>query len=107
MSQDGGGGKGNGADIGNLICRLEKYEIIVQKEITKLVTLKAKARHIIEYLDDGKARAVLHNRYLNNMTWEQIAVEMGYSWRQMHRVHAAALRQLDSDKRVQRIKKMS
>ena len=33
-------------------------------------------------------------RYVKGMTWEQIAVEMGYAWRQIHRIHSMALKRL-------------
>lgn len=34
---------------------------------------------------------LLYERYVNCKTWEQIAVDMGYSYRQTTRLHGAAL----------------
>ena len=34
-------------------------------------------------------------RYMEKKTWEQIAVEMCYSWPQVHRIHSNALRILE------------
>lgn len=36
-------------------------------------------------------RAVLEHRYLRMQSWEQIAVDMSYSWRHLHRLHGMAL----------------
>ncbi len=36
-------------------------------------------------------RTLLYERYINGLTWEQIAVGMNYSYRQITRMHGAAL----------------
>jgi hypothetical protein len=33
-------------------------------------------------------------RYLEGLGWEAVCVEIGYSWRQTHNIHARALAQL-------------
>lgn len=33
-------------------------------------------------------------RYLDQLSWEEICVEMHYSWRQIHYIHAEALKML-------------
>lgn len=39
-------------------------------------------------------RLLLRLRYLQGMSWEAVCVEMSYSWRQVHRLHAKALADL-------------
>lgn len=48
----------------------------------------------IERIGDEAERAVLMHRYLRRLSWEQICVEMGYQWAQVHRIHARALKDL-------------
>lgn len=52
----------------------------------------------IEKAIDGlepTARLLLRHRYIEGMKWEEICVAMSYSWRQAHRLHAEALRELE------------
>lgn len=51
----------------------------------------------IEEAIDGLAsreRDVLRRYYIDGLTWEEVCVEVGYSWRQTHRIHAQALERL-------------
>ena len=48
-------------------------------------------RDVIGGVADPRLRAVLEHRYLRMQSWEQIAVDMGYSWRRVHRLHGMAL----------------
>ena len=48
-------------------------------------------RQLVDLVEKPELRIVLQMRYLNYKTWEQIATELGYSWRQMHRLHGRAL----------------
>lgn len=50
---------------------------------------------VIRSVKDPTKRTLLRHRYINGMSWEQICVAMNYSWRQMHRLHASALRELE------------
>ena len=48
-------------------------------------------RDVIGGVADPCLRSVLEHRYLRLQSWEQIAVDMGYSWRHLHRLHGVAL----------------
>ena len=53
----------------------------------------------IERAIDGlepTARLLLRHRYIEGMKWEEICVAMSYSWRQAHRLHSSALRELEA-----------
>lgn len=39
-------------------------------------------------------RVLLRLRYVHGLTWEEVCVDMSYSWRQVHRIHAKALEAL-------------
>ena len=42
-----------------------------------------------------ECREELNLRYINALPWEQIAVELGYSWRQVHRLHKKAIAEFE------------
>ena len=41
-----------------------------------------------------RERALMRLYYIDGLTWERVAVEMHYTWRQAHRIHGKALEQL-------------
>ena len=41
-----------------------------------------------------REKYLIRARYIDSRSWEQIAVDMGYSWRQVHYIHADALKLL-------------
>ena len=45
----------------------------------------------IENMDNATERTLLRYRYIRGYTWEKIAAELGYSWRQAHNIHRSAL----------------
>ena len=62
-----------------LLERLEAEQLAIEKAIEHL---------------QPKARTLLRYRYIECKKWEEICVLMSYSWRQVHRLHAAALIEL-------------
>lgn len=46
----------------------------------------------IEAMEDEREKDLLTYRYLRNLNWVNIAVEMDYSWQHLHKIHARALR---------------
>ena len=44
----------------------------------------------------SRSRRVIRHRYIDGMSWEKICVTMGYEWAQIHRIHADALKQLET-----------
>ena len=64
----------------------------IQKELCRLVVLKKQILAALENMSDREERLLLTYRYLNNESWEQIAVDLSVSMRTLHRIHASALR---------------
>ena len=69
------------------------YEL--EQEINAKIEQQCKAMRetyaLIDLLDDELLKLVMLKRYTGHKPWEEIAVEMGYSWRQVHRLHGRAL----------------
>lgn len=59
-----------------LLDRLTTEQLNIEKDIDRL---------------DTTARTLMRYRYIDGRKWEEICVLMNYSWRQVHRLHAAAL----------------
>lgn len=79
----------------NTISKINELENEINRDIDNLIDLKREARQLIEKLDDNVEKLVLYKRYFNNESFEQISVEMNYSWRHIHRLHSEALKNFD------------
>lgn len=75
------------------VARIRDMQIVINKEWDQLLDLRKEARERIMQMEDGRFRAVLTERYLNNKRWEQIAVDMNYTYRSVIRIHGEALKQ--------------
>ena len=80
---------------GTLISKIVDLEKEINKDIDKLIDLKAEVIENIDKVKNQDYRLLLTLRYLNYWTWEQIAVEMNYSYVHVHRLHSRALREFN------------
>ena len=71
--------------------RLVEYEAEIDRQIDELLAVKTEITKAISKLTDGRYRDILRLRYLKGYTFEQIAVEMNYSWRHVCTLHGRAL----------------
>lgn len=51
----------------------------------------------IESMADERDKNLLRLKYLHFKTWEEVSLEMGYSYKQIHRIHSAALSRFKED----------
>ncbi|ERT56826.1 DUF1492 domain-containing protein [Megasphaera vaginalis (ex Srinivasan et al. 2021)] len=79
------------ADLADSYIRLEKYFDKVNAEWDVLIDMREEAKTMIRALPDEHQQAVLYARYINCQNWEDIAVEMGYSWQGVFKLHGRAL----------------
>lgn len=61
------------------------YEMVVKKEIAKLIDLQAELHARINKLENSKHRTILTEFYINCLTLEEVAEEMNYSVSQIKR----------------------
>lgn len=71
-------------DIGDLALE-------IKKAVKACHRIKSETLAVIMKIDNSTLRRLLVLRYLNGHTWEEIAVKMNYSWRQIHRLHGRAI----------------
>lgn len=73
------------------ITKILDYEKMIDCEIDRLVNLRKEIHSVIDAVDNPEYRTLLDMRYLKFSTWEQIAVELGYHIRYIHKIHNRAL----------------
>lgn len=84
-------GAGEGNKVQSVIERLEEQEAKIDKKVDDLCEVKADIEKAIHTVDDDILRLLLRYRYINGWTWERIAVEMCYAYRNVTRLHGKAL----------------
>ena len=65
----------------------------INRDIDKLVDLKAEMVGTIKQIQDKELQVILEKRYLCFETWEKIAVDMNYDIRHIHRLHNLGLKE--------------
>lgn len=71
----------------DIIVKIVDLESEINGEIDRLVDLKTDMIRIINEVDNSEEQTLLELRYLCFKTWEQIAVDMGYSVENIYRLH--------------------
>jgi hypothetical protein len=90
MSGSGGAG-GNQDKLGSTVARIADKEEEIDKAVEKLVTLKHEAYTLMSMLHDPAHIKVLHGRYIQYRSFESIASDMGYTYRNICYLHGRAL----------------
>jgi DNA-directed RNA polymerase specialized sigma subunit len=83
---------------GSIQTDLSDYIVRLDNVLSKILKCKQECQDkkleiekcIIDILDGVEAQ-IIHKRYIEFKTWEQICVDIGYSWMQTHRLHSKAL----------------
>lgn len=81
--------------ISSMIAKVIDLEREITNDIDKYIDLKKEIMMEIDKLKNGDQIELLYSRYLEFKQWEYIAVEMGYSVRQIYRIHGEALKNLE------------
>ena len=78
----------------NTICKIVDLEQEINRDIDRLVDLKAEARKAINAVTDPDQQLILELRYLCYKPWLEIAEAMGYSEAGVYKLHGKALRKI-------------
>lgn len=76
------------------IVKLVDFEEELSMELDTMVDLKKEIFSTIKQVEHVEYQLLLEKRYLRFMTWEKIAVDLGYDVRWVHRLHGKALEQV-------------
>ena len=75
----------------DIIGKIVDLENEINADIDKLVDLKREMVAVIKAVENPEYQTLLELRYLCFKTWEQIAVDMKYSTRNIYMLHDAAI----------------
>lgn len=90
----GGGGSIHKSFDHDTINRIVDMINEMEKDCNEWVDVRVEIEAVIARVDGEQERELLEYRYLNGWTFEKIAGEVGYCWRQVHRIHGKALREV-------------
>lgn len=80
---------------GELVIKMIEVQDGINKHLTNMYEYMGKIERAIEVLPAREAH-LIRLRYMDLKSWESICVEMNYSWRQIHYIHAEALKILSA-----------
>ena len=80
----------------SIIAKMIDLENEINNDIDTLVDLKREIVTIIKVIENPEYQTLLELRYLCFKSWEQIAVDMGYELRYLHKLHGRALKTCES-----------
>lgn len=84
-------GSGNQDKLGDAVAKIIELQEEINRKIDKFVNLKRNISDLLEQIEDPDQVKVLHMRYFEYKPWEQIAIEMKYSYRNVCYIHGKAL----------------
>lgn len=82
--------------IGTKYAKIDEMERKIDGMVDELVDKKEKIIQQIDSMEDENTYNILFARYIEKKTFEVIATEMKYSWRQVVRLHGTALKQFEN-----------
>lgn len=82
--------------IANTITKIISLKQDINSDIDKLISIKKEVIETIDKVNDNNLKCLLQYRYLQFKTWEEIAVDMGFSYQWIHKLHSKALIEIES-----------
>ena len=80
----------------DVICKMMELESEINADIDELINTKHKVMAVIKMVERPEYQSLLELKYLCMKTWEEVADELGYVYRQITRMHGHALEQVDA-----------
>ena len=77
--------------IGNIVAKIVDLNEIINSEIDSFVDLKTDIHNKIMQISDNTEKLILKYRYIEFLTWEEIAVRLDFTFQWVHVLHKKAL----------------
>ncbi len=77
--------------MADAVCKIVDLQNDINHDIDTLVDLKKEIMGVIKAVSNPEHQTLLEKRYLCFLSWEKIAVDMGYDLRYTHKLHIRAL----------------
>lgn len=84
----------------DVVAKIIDIEAQTNKDIDKLVNLRARISREIGNVPNNIYSALLSSRYLEGKSWEAIAEELNYDERQIRRLHGRALNEFQRSNKI-------
>lgn len=91
LIQDGMPHGSSSGDLSAYAAQLDELLVELKDQMEKRIRIRREITRKIESMQDETEKTVLRLRYIHWMKWERIAERMGYSLKQIHRIHGMAL----------------
>ena len=90
LSQAPGGGE-SGSPIERPMDKVLEIDEEINREIDELQIVRQEIRAALNQLEDENLKLLMEYRYIDGLTWEQIAVKMHYGFQWVCKLHGRAL----------------
>ena len=80
------------SDLSDYAAILNEQIDLLKEERLEKIRCYQKIERQISRMENEDEQEVLRLRYILGRKWEEVAVKMGYSWKQTHRIHSSALK---------------
>ncbi len=78
----------------NYVINLETYTENINILLEKLDKSRKYIENCINLIENSTQRMIMRYRYIEGLRWEEVCVKMNYGWRQTHRIHTNALKNI-------------
>ena len=82
----------NHSDLSDYAASLDEQIEFLKEERLERVRCYQKIERQIRQMENEDEQEVLRLRYIKGLKWEEVALKMNYSWKQVHRIHSSALK---------------
>ena len=91
LEQDGMPHGSGCSDLSEYAAKLDELLRELKEQLEKKIEIRREITQKIDAMTDETESLLLRYRYIHLLTWEEVAVKMDYSWKQIHRIHGNAL----------------
>ena len=81
--------------VGDSVPVMVELDIQINAKIVQYVSKKQEIESLIEEIDDELLKSILLKRYVYFKDWQQIAADLGYTYRHITRLHGEALKEFE------------
>ena len=85
-------GSGGNSDLSDFVVKVDELLADLKKQVEERITLRKEIVQKIERMEDETEKLVLRMRYIHLKSFEEISIELGYTYRHVIRMHGWALK---------------
>lgn len=80
------------SDLSDYMAIMDEQIELLKEERLEKVRCYQRIERRIRQIENEDEQEVLRLRYIKGRKWEEVALKMNYSWKQVHRIHSSALK---------------